>query len=163
MDNHLFFAIMFKDKEILTNVINELKNNFGNIVSESPEYDFNFSSHYEDEFGSNLKKTIIVFDNKISKGNLADIKIICSQIEKEFCSDDDKRAANIDPGYFNDKEVVLASFKGKRFKEDIGDGIFLHKVLEIENEGFKEFFHTFPDFKSKLVQDFFLTIIKQYL
>ena len=160
MDNYLFFAIMFKDKEILTNVINELKNNFGNIVSKSPEYDFNFSSHYEDEFGSNLKKTIIVFDNKISKDNLADIKIICSQIEKEFCSDDDKRAANIDPGYFNDKEVVLASFKRKRFKESLDNGVFAHKVLEFENGRVNDFFHTFADFKSDTVKDFFKGIIK---
>ena len=160
MDNYLFFAIMFKDKEILTNVINELKNNFGNIVSKSPEYDFNFSSHYEDEFGSNLKKTIVVFDNKISKDNLADIKIICSQIEKEFCSDDDKRAANIDPGYFNDKEVVLASFKRKRFKENLDNGVFAHKVLEFGNGRVNDFFHTFADFKSNTVKEFFISIIK---
>ena len=162
MDNYLFFAIMFKDKEILTNVINELKNNFETIISKSSEYDFNFTSHYEDEFGSNLKKIIIIFDNKINKKDLVEIKNKTADIEKNY-SIDGKRKINIDPGYFNGKEVVLASFKRKRFKEDLGNNIFVHKVLEIENWNFKEFFHTFPDFKSKLVQDFFLTIIKQYL
>jgi len=159
MNNYSFFALMYKDKEILNKVINELKNNFGNIVSESPEYDFNFSSHYEDEFGTNLKKTIIILDKNVNKNDLIEIKNKITEIEKKY-SFDGKRKINIDPGYFNNKEVVLASFKGKRFKEDIGDGIFLHKVLEIENGDFKGFFHTFPDFNSKSVQEFFLSLIK---
>tara|TARA_Y100000310_G_scaffold196876_1_gene196967 strand:- start:6769 stop:7251 length:483 start_codon:yes stop_codon:yes gene_type:complete len=160
MDNLLFFALMYKDKEMLTNVVNELKDNFGNVVSESPEYDFNFTEDYEEEFGSGLKKTIIVFDNKIDRDDLANLKIICSQIEDEFCSDDNKRAVNIDPGYVNNKEVVLASFKGKRFKESLSNDVFAHKVLEFENRTVKDFFHTFADFKSNVVKEFFIKVIK---
>ena len=159
MSNYLFFALMYKDREILNNVLNELKNNFGNIVSKSPEYDFNFTDYYEDEFGSNLKKIIIVFDDKIDKDDLSKIKILCSQIEMEHSSWN-KRKINIDPGYLNSGEVVLASFKGKDFKEDIGQGVYAHKVLEFNNGQIKDFFHTFPDFKSSTVKDFFKGIIK---
>jgi len=159
MDNYLFFAIMFKDKEILNKVINDIKNNFGNIVSESPEYDFNFTSHYEDEFGSNLKKTIIVFNDKIQKNQLINIKNKTNEIEKKYLKNNN-RQINIDPGYFNDKEVVLASFKGKRFKERLDNDVFAHKVLEFENDRVNDFFHTFADFKSKLVQEFFLSLIE---
>jgi len=155
----LFFALMYKDKEILEKALNDLKNNFGDVITKSQEYDFDFTDHYEEEFGSDLKKTIIVFDNKINKENLSEIKILCSQIEKEFCSDN-KRTVNIDPGYFNGKEVVLASFKGKRFKESLDNGVFAHKVLEFENGRVNDFFHTFADFKDNTVKDFFKRIIK---
>ena len=60
----------------------------------------------------------------------------------------------------NDKGIVLASFKYRDFKEDIGEGVYAHKVLEFDNGEIKSFFHTFPDFKNKLVQDFFLSLIK---
>lgn len=159
MDNKLFFALMYKDNEILENTINDLKNNFGNTISKSSEYDFNFTDYYEEEFGNNLKKIIIVFDNKINKENLVEIKNKTADIEKNY-SIENKRKINIDPGYVNSKEIVLASFKNKDFKEDIGEGVYAHKVLGIENGEIISFFHTFPDFKNELVQNFFLTLIK---
>lgn len=159
MDNKLFFALMYKDNEILENTINDLKNNFGNTISKSSEYDFNFTDYYEEEFGNNLKKIIIVFDNKINKENLVEIKNKTADIEKNY-SIENKRKINIDPGYVNNKEIVLASFKNKDFKEDIGEGVYAHKVLGIENGKITSSFHTFPDFKNELVQNFFLTLIK---
>ena len=158
----LFFALMYKNKEILEKTIDLLKNNFGGIVSKSPGYDFNFTDYYEKEFGTNLKKTIIILDKKINKNDLTEIKIKITEIEKNHSSDG-KRTINIDPGYVNDKEVVLASFKKKDFKEDLGDGVYAHKVLEFENGEVKSFFHTFADYKSKLVQEFFLKSIEQHL
>jgi len=150
---------MFKDKEILNKVTNDLKNNFGKIISKSSEYDFNFTDYYEEEFGNNLKKIIIIFDKKINKNDLVEIKNKTADIEKNY-SIENKRKINIDPGYVNNKEIVLASFKGKDFKEDLGEGVFGHKVLGIENGKIISFFHTFPDFKNEVVQNFFLTLIK---
>ena len=159
MGNYLFFALMYNNNEKLEKTINDLKNNYGNIISRSQEYDFNFTNYYEKEFGNNLKKTIIIFNKKISKKDLVEIKNKITNIEKNY-SVDGKRQINIDPGYVNIKEIVLASFKGKDFKEKLNNNVFLHKVLEIENGQIKDFFHTFPDFKSKLVQEFFLSLIK---
>ena len=76
---------------------------------------------------------MITFDKIINKGDLAEIKIISSQVEDEFCNDDNKRIINIDPGYFNGKGVVLASFKGKDFKDCIEGDVFAHKVLGFDN------------------------------
>jgi len=155
----LFFAIMFKDYKILEESIDDLKNNFGSIISKCSEYDFNYTDYYEKEFGSNLKKIIIIFDKKIIEKDLIEIKNKTAEIEKKY-SVGGKRKINIDPGYFNDKEVILASYKRKDFKKDLGEGVFIHKVLEFDNGKVKEFFHTFPDFKSKLLQEYFLSIIK---
>jgi hypothetical protein len=156
----LFFALMYKDKDVLEKVIDELKTDFGGVVAKIPEYDFDFTDYYLEEFGSDLKKTIIVFEKNIEKKDLIEIKIISSHIEKDFSPDGNKRVINVDPGYLDDNQVVLASFKGKDFKEDIGEGIFSHIVLVFEDGRVRDFHHTFADFKSKPVQDFFLSLIK---
>jgi len=152
-NGNLFFALMYKDNEILKKAINE--NDFGDIVAKSEEFDFNFTDYYEKEFGSNLKKTIIIFNKKIIKKDLVDIKKFTTTIEKKY-SVNNKRQINIDPGYVDDKEVVLASFKKKDFKEDLGDGVYAHKVLEFENGKVKDFWHTFMDYKEEWIKNIFM-------
>ena len=157
----LFLAVMYNDYGILNEALLEIEKHFGVVFFKIRDYDFKFTDYYNDEFGSNLKKTIFVLDSKIKKEDLVEIKILCTQIEGEF-SQDGKRSVNIDPGYFNGKEAVLASFKNKDFKEDLGDAIFAHKVLEFDGSKARDFFHTFADFKSKDAHDFFLNIKALY-
>ena len=154
---NLFFALMFKGNEVLEKTMGELKAIFGDIKARSSQYDFNFTGYYEEEFGENLKKIIIIFDKKINKDELAEIKIKTREIEVKS-SMDKKRTINIDPGLVNSLEVILTSFKKKGFKECLECGVFLHKVLEFEDGKVKEFWHTFPDFKDKELQDFFLKL-----
>jgi hypothetical protein len=154
---NLLFALMYKDKAVLEKTINKLKDDFGGILKKSPEYDFNFTNYYEKESGTNLKKIIIVFNKKISKDDLVEIKNKITEIEKGF-SVYGKRTVNIDPGYVNDKEVVLATFKKKDFKEELGNGVYAHKVLEFADGKVKEFWNTFPDYKEKRIKDFLMGI-----
>ena len=159
----LFLSIMYKEEKVLKEALNHIERDIGTVFFKIKDYDFNFTDYYEKEFGSGLKKTIYVFDGRIKKDELVEIKVLCGQIELDFADEiSGKRSINIDPGYFNEMEVVLASFKGKEFKEDLGDGIFAHKVLEFEDGKAKEFFHTFEDFKSKDVQDFFINMSVLY-
>jgi len=157
MSSMLFFALMYKDNNILEKTINLLKNNFGDIIKKSEEYNFNFTDYYEKEFGNDLKKIIIIFDKKINKKDLIEIKNKITEIEKEF-SADGKRKINIDPGYIDDKEVILASFKKKDFKENLGNGVYAHKVLEFVDGKVKEFWHTFPDYREEKLKKFLFGI-----
>ena len=150
---------MYQDNDILEKTINELKNRFGKIKTKSQEYDFDFTDYYEEEFGNNLKKIIIIFDKKLNEKELVNIKINSTTLEKQY-SGNNKRKINIDPGFVNKTGVFLASFKKKDFKENLGSGVYSHKVLEFNGNEIKTFFHTFPDFKSKLVNDFFLSFIE---
>src|SRR3989338_10516468 len=122
-EGRLFFAIMHHDEEILQDAVSELETEFGEAVSKSAEYNFNFTDYYKDEFGNSLKKRIYAFGTKINKADLVETKILCSLVELIFSNGDGKRTINIDPGYFNEKEAVLASFKEKDFKENLGDGV----------------------------------------
>jgi len=157
MENKLIIAIMYSNKEIYNKVKSILIEKFNNIKKESNEYNFDqFTSYYEKEMGKNLVKRFLIFNKEIKKQDLIRIKKQTTEIEKEF-SKNNKRTINLDPGYLNDKELVLASFKsGTNYKEDLGNGIYAHKVLEFKDKEPIIFWHTFPDYRVKENQEFFI-------
>jgi len=85
-----------------------------------------------------------IFDKKVSKEDLVEIKHKITSLEKKYSSDE-KRKINLDPGLIDSKKLILASFKkGTDYKEEL-KGVYLHTVLEFNP--LKEFWHTFPDYK----------------
>ena len=131
----LIIAVMYSDLKVYSDCKEELIDLFGEIEKESEEYDFDkFTKFYEKEMGKGLIKRFIVFKNPMDnspliKNNLKKIKIKTAEIEKKY-SKEGKRTINLDPGYLSSSELALASFKkGTNYKEDIGDGIYLHQVL----------------------------------
>lgn len=153
----LLIAVMYADKEALGKAVIELKNLFGDIDDESSEYDFNFTAYYEKEMGAGLKKIFISFKKIINNKELSEIRSITGKIEDRFRVNN-KRTINIDPGYISEEGVFMASLKQKPFKEDIGNNVFLHKVLGFDNGRVVEFSHTFADYKLKGNQDFLLKV-----
>lgn len=157
MKGILIIAIMYSNKEIYNRVKFILTEKFNKIKSESQEYNFDqFTHYYEKEMGKNLVKRFLIFDYNITKKDLIKIKKQTTEIEKEF-SVNGNRTINLDPGYLNENELVLASFKkGTNYKEELGEGVYAHKVLEFENGKAKIFWHTFPDYRVKENQEFFI-------
>ena len=156
MENKLIIAVMYSDKNIYEKVKSILIEKYGEISKESNEYDFDkFTHYYEKEMGSGLVKRFLIFSYNLEKNDLIKVKKETTEIENEF-SKDGNRTINLDPGYVNKEELVLASFKkGTNYKEDLGEGVYAHKVLEFK-DGVKIFWHTFPDYKVRENQDFFI-------
>ncbi len=155
MANLLFMAVMYSSEDNFNRVKDELVRKYGSIKAESNSYDFSFTDYYEEEMGSGLKKRFLVFEKAIEKKDLVEIKNNITEIEEKY-SKEKRRTVNIDPGYLSDKELVLATFKGKDFKEKISDKVWVHRVLEFDDYKVKEFFHTFADYKIKENQEFIL-------
>jgi len=157
MQNTLIIATMYSNKEKYDKVKSILTEKFNKITHESPEYNFDqFTSYYEKEMGKNLVKRFLIFNKQINKKDLIEIKKQTTEIEKEF-SQNNNRTINLDPGYLNEKELVLASFKkGTNYKEDLGQGVYAHKVLEFKDKKAIMFWHTFPDYRVKENQEFFM-------
>ncbi|MCK5283214.1 MAG: DUF4416 family protein [Nanoarchaeota archaeon] len=152
----LLFAIMYPNQKLLNNSISILEKEFGKIKAKSPEYDFNFTNYYEKEFGKNLKKIILVFEKTIEKNDLIEIREKTAEIEQKL-SKNKKRTVNIDPGYISKTELVLATKKQRSFKEYLGNYIYAHKVLEFKDKEIITFWHTFADYKTKLIKNFILS------
>ena len=153
----MIIAIMYSDKRVYGQVKDILIKEYGEIKAESDEYDFDqFTSFYEKEMGKGLVKRFLIFVKDIEKKDLIEIKNKITEIEKEFLKDEN-RTINLDPGYINGDELVLASFKsGTNYKEDLGGGVYAHKVLEFKEKNVERFWHTFPDYRVKENQDFFI-------
>lgn len=157
MENSLIIAVMYSDNEIYNKVKSILTEKFGKMIKESNEYNFDkFTSYYEKEMGKNLVKRFLIFDYNLEKEGLIKIKKQTTEIEKEFAIKNN-RTINLDPGYLNDKELVLASFKkGTDYKEELGEGVYAHKVLEFKDGKAIIFRHTFPDYRVEENQEFLM-------
>ena len=156
--SNLIIGVMYVNDELLLKIKDELVGLYGPIKSEMEPYDFtSFTKYYFDEMGPKIMKKMLVFDKKITKKDLVSIKKEITLLEKKY-SVGDKRQINIDPGLIDKSRFALASFKtGTDYKEDLGDGVYAHTVLEFDSE-VKTFWHTFPDYKKH--KDLFLELVK---
>ncbi len=148
-------AVMYSSYDIFLKAKSDLISKYGSLKTESSPYSFDFTKYYEKEMGSDLKKIFLIFEKEISKKDLVEIKQFITSIEEKYS--DDGRTVNIDPGYLSQDEFVLATFKGKDFKEKISEDTWIHKVLEFKGEEIIEFFHTFADYKVKENQEFLVS------
>ncbi|MBU0614635.1 MAG: DUF4416 family protein [Nanoarchaeota archaeon] len=145
--DRLLIAVMYPDEENLDKVKSDLVKEYGLIIKESEPYDFTtFTSYYEPEMGAKILKRFLIFEKKISKNDMIEIKKKITEFEKKY-SVDGKRTINLDPGYISSTELVLATCKGKGFKEKLGDKVWAHKVLEFKDGEAIAFYHTFADYK----------------
>jgi hypothetical protein len=151
-------AIMYPSTDFLDRSLAVLTERYGQIKSQSEEYDFTFTDYYEREFGKNLRKKLFVFEKQIQKQDLVLIREETGDIERAF-SIASKRQINIDPGYISTTELVLATKKGKDFKENLGHGIFAHRVLGFKHGEIISFKHTFADYRLEKNLEFFRKII----
>lgn len=157
MKGILIVGILYSDKKILSKAVEKIKHKFGEILKEGETYDFEFTDYYQDEFGKNLKKKLIVFKEEIKRENLAGIKVFTNKLEKEF-SKSNKRTVNLDPGYFTLNSLVLASTKERPHRIYLGKGIFAEITFVFKKDSCMTYYHTYPDFKTAKIQQFFLNL-----
>lgn len=156
MKGKLFFGVMFYDKDLLDKAINALVKEYGVVEKESFEYDFvKYTSYYEEEMGKKIIKKFLIFKKEIDEEGLVSVKKFITSIEEKY-SDSGKRRINIDPGYVSSSKVVLASFKKKDFKKDLGEGVYAHEVLTLKDGKVKHYWHTFKDYREEEIKKFFL-------
>lgn len=158
----LFIGVLYSNEGICKEIIGLLVKRFGEIEKESEPYAFDFTDYYEDEMGKNLVKRFIVFKKMIDMNELADIKIFTNEVEDKFAKDG-KRLVNLDPGYLNKEQLVLASVKGSAYKVYLDKGIYAHLTLIFKKNSCIELNRTFPDFRNKKVQDFFIKIRDNFI
>jgi hypothetical protein len=157
----LFTGIMYTDKKAYLSAVRELEKKLGEIESESAEYDFTaFTKYYVPEMGKKILKKFLVFKKLISRDNLADIKIFTNEVENKFAKKA-KRKINLDPGYLTLHNLVLASAKDRAHKIYLKRGIYADLTLIFHKNTCEHFPHTFPDFKSEKVKEFFCNVRKE--
>ena len=148
----LIIAIIYPENNKPTHLMIELKGLYGDFTA-SEQINFSFTKFYEKEFGKNLKKIYLAFENEFDIEKLPKIKLQCYLIENKY-SEYEKRQYNIDPGYITKNSFVLASFKERAHRILLQDKVYADLQLVYENKKWKSFNWTFPDVKEKIIQKF---------
>jgi hypothetical protein len=138
-----------------------LTGQLGDIDCESPILPFEFTDYYADEMGEGLLRKWIAFRNLRERGFLARAKHLGIHTERDLAQGG-KRTINIDPGYVDDAQVVLATAKNFSHRIYIGMGYYAEVTLIYKGKDFRPVEWTYPDYKSPGGLEFFREVRKAY-
>ncbi len=138
---------------------------YGNPDSQSPLFSFDFTDYYEKQMGKNLKRKFLSFQNLIEPERLSTIKRDTNRLEEEIREElqSTHRVVNIDPGYLTSASVIMATAKDFSHRIPLGDGIYAHLEFLFGKDEVRTLDWTYPDFKSKDYQVYFLEVRRLYL
>lgn len=139
-----------------------LVRDFGGIDRRSAAVPFAFTGYYSQEMGDGLVREWVSFQDLRARGYLAQAKHLSAGLEAAL-SERGKRTVNIDPGYVDDAQVVLATSKNYSHRIYIGLGFYAEVTLVYEHRAFKSLPWTYPDYRTGEAARFFEEARSAYL
>jgi hypothetical protein len=157
----LFAGLISNDAALMEAAKGVLEKRFGTVDFESELFDFDFTTYYNKEMGSGLKRKLLTFKKLLRLENIKSLKILTNNLERKF-SAQGKRRINIDPGYISLGKLVLLTTKDHYHRLYLGKGIYAEVTLYYKDKGFQSFEWSYPDYKSKRYTEFFNKVRKTY-
>ncbi len=160
----LIVGMITSDEKLFNIAESMLSDKFGSIDFYSEILAFDYTDYYKPEMGENLKRKFISFEKFIHPENLAEIKILTNELEKNFLIENsEKRRINIDPGYLTAAKLVLASTKDHIHRIYLGRGIYAEITLQMQGKSFHPWQWTYPDYRSEEYIRIFNSIRQIYM
>ena len=161
----LICGIMASQERTIHRSEERLSQMYGNPDSRSPLFSFDFTDYYEKQMGKNLKRKFLSFQNLIEPERLSTIKKNTNTMEEEIRVDfqSDHRIVNLDPGYLTSASLIMATAKDFSHRIPLEDGIYAHLEFLFGRDEVRTLDWTYPDFKSKDYQAYFLDVRRLYL
>lgn len=161
----VLFFVAVTTRELL--LAEEIKKNLSSVLGEiilfSEPFDFTqFTTYYEKEMGSDLKKIFYFFEILKNPDFLVDLKYLCYQLELNYSLPSGNRKVNVDPGYLDLSKVVLSTFKDFSHRIYLRKGVFAEVTLIFKNKTYTELSWTYPDYRQKTVIELFNRARKIY-
>ncbi len=156
-----FIGALFSDAQLLDDAIQLCANTFSAIDYRSQDFLFDSTHYYDGEMGTPIYRTFISFNQLMSPGDLAQMKVACNNIESQLAGEG-ARKVNLDVGYLDFHKLVLASAKYNGQKIYLDLGIYADITLLYEGGEFLTVPNTFPDFKSTEYHEVFGRIRNDY-
>ncbi len=158
----LITGFIFYDEAYFTSAKNLLEKKFSKTDFESKTLTFTHTHYYEKEMGGDLKRKFISFKRLIYPTELFKIKIFANKIERRFLIQS-KRKINIDPGYLDLSKLILLSTKDYKHRVYLNKGVFAEATLFFENNTFRAWECTYPDYRTPDYIQIFNQIREIYL
>ena len=131
---------------------------WGELLRESPRFEFVETDYYEPTMGPGLLKTFYAFAQPINPGDLPQVKRTTNAWEAEYAAahrGDESRPLNLDPGYLTSGKLVLASTKDHAHRIYMAEGIYAEVTLQYQHREWRAFDWTFPDYRRDDYHEFF--------
>ena len=156
----LVCAVMGRDGAMLNRGRDLMAERYGEAELASPVFDFSFTSYYEPEMGAGLVKQFLGFGPLVDPADLADIKRTSNDLEAGVARSDGLpgRGVNIDPGYVNGGQLVLATTKNYSHRICLGDGIYAELTLLYARGAFTPLPWTYRDYRTDDALAFFARV-----
>ena len=138
-----------------------LVRDFGEIDCQSPVLPFEFTDYYASEMGGDLLRQWVAFRTLRERAYLPQAKRLSVQSERDLVRGG-RRTVNIDPGYVDDAQVVLATAKNFSHRIYIGMGYYAEITLIYKDKDFRPVGWTYPDYKSPEGLEFFRQARRAY-
>ena len=158
----LVASILFTEKTIVTDVLENLTGEYGNADFISYSMPFSYTDYYCHEMGFPLERRFVAFARLILPESLPDIKLRTNAVEKMFALADGRRV-NIDPGYLSRAHLILATGKGYAHRPYLRDGIYADLTLIYADKSFQTVPWTYPDYGEKTIREMFTKIRSKYV
>lgn len=154
----LFSGFIYKESKIFENLKKDLINLWSSTFEESEEFPFDITDYYFKEMGEPLFRKFILFE-KILKdpSKIVEIKLQALELEKKY-SLEGKRSINIDPGYLNNFQVVITTFKRFSHRIYLGRGVYAHLEYIYKKKSPSPLPWTYPDF----LQENYIKLFKKW-
>jgi len=161
----LICGAMASDVRLIGTAEDRLAEVFGPIDRRSPLFDFDTTDYYTEEMGGPVKRTFLSFQNLVPPTRLASIKLRTNELEETIrkTAGLGYRAVNLDPGYVTPSALIMATTKNFAHRVPLADGIYAHLELLFVKTGVKHLEWTYPDYRRKEPEEFFLGVRRAYL
>ena len=160
----LFVSLILSEGVDYNLVADKLQNRFGEIELKNEIVPFEYTTYYQKEMGSRLRRTHLAFSPSICPSDLAQIKVLTNELELNISDKKEGiRCVNIDPGYLTLAKIVLASTKDFSHRIYLDKGIFAEVTLTYSKKnGWESLSWTYPDYKEDHAKKFFNTLRKNF-
>jgi hypothetical protein len=158
----LIVGLLFCRLDLLTLILERIKDKWGSIDFISPTFPFEHTDYYHREMGEKLWRCFVSFERLIPMESLPQIKIQSNYLEEEF-SPQGNRQINIDPGYLDASKMILATTKDFFHRAYLGQGIYAHLNLYFQKVTFHPLPWTYPDYMTAEALQFFSQVRTRYL
>ena len=161
-DVKLISSIFSPEEKLIEELSKEMEGTFGTVDWISEQFPFNRTRYYAKEMGWPLYRRFVSFDKPIRPESLVDIKLKTNSIENNHRVQE-RRKANIDPGYISPERLVLATGKNYIHRVYLGQGIYADLTLIFHAGTFTPLAWTYPDYADERVIACFNRVRNEYL
>lgn len=158
----LIISLLSGEDEPRRQAVLALVDRLGPLLLWSQPMAFDWSSYYQEEMGSGLTRRLAVFERLLAPLGLAEVKLLCQEVERDFALDG-RRRVNLDPGLVSADSLILATSKFCGHRLPLAPGVFGEITLFFSHGRFHAMPWTYLDYKGPEMIGLLTTIRQRYL